>query len=340
VVFDMRTIHQDWHTMRTETAAWQESIHKNAEVLKDGMERLHGAAIVRDEYVDKAFDKQQARLDRQRRDLSDNYQRIVELREANRQLREELQEQKVLIESMSDRLCNCRSVPIPDRSSGRSSGLSYAGSDEYRTPPVSTPPRENNTPLPVVVAESDLENVDPNDVVPIYASTHENVAAALAEDRLIETLRVRRNTRLQRAIKSTPFRRDRNPHTIRVGVPVDRRGIGYHLESERRRRRNTRGACRGIDPGYASDSESGSDGAGSSSDRDSVDGEGSDESAGWPLSRHSGMSYRGAIRNGVVVASGLVGSNVGKAELVGGREPLVPIDDGQGRVSGVKCSLC
>jgi hypothetical protein len=133
----MRTIHEDWHTMRTETAAWQESIHKNAESLKDGMEHLHGAAIARDEYVDKALDKHQARMDRQHRDMLGNYQRIVELREENRQLREEVSEQKALIESMSDWLCNCRSVPIPNRSFGRSSRLSYAGSDEYRTPPVS-----------------------------------------------------------------------------------------------------------------------------------------------------------------------------------------------------------
>jgi hypothetical protein len=297
------------------------------------MERLHGAAVARDEYVDSALDKHQARLDRQRRDMSGNYQRIVELREENRLLREEVTEQKVLIESMSDRLCNCRSVPIPDRSSGRSSGLSYAGSDEYRTPPVSTPPRENNTPLPVAVVESDLENIDPNDVVPIYASTHESVEAALARDRLVDSLRVRRKTRLQRAVKSVPFRR--NPHTIRLGVP-----IGHHLESEKRRRRDTRGACRGIDPGYASDSESGSDGAGSSSDGGSVDGASRDESPGWPLQRHSGATYRGAIRNGVVVASGRLGSVVGKAELVGGRGALVPIDDGQGRVASVKCPRC
>jgi hypothetical protein len=71
-----------------------------------------------------------------------------------------------------------------------------------------------------------------------------------------------------------------------------------------------------------------------------VDGEGSDESAGWPLSRHSGMSYRGAIRDGVVMASGLMGSNVGKAELIGGRNALVPIDDGQGRISRVRCFHC
>jgi hypothetical protein len=80
--------------MRTETAAWQESIHKTAELLKDGMEHLHGAAIVRDEYVDKALDKHQARLDRQRRDMSGNYQRIMELWEENRQLREEVEEQR------------------------------------------------------------------------------------------------------------------------------------------------------------------------------------------------------------------------------------------------------
>jgi hypothetical protein len=57
VVFNMRTIHQDWHTMTTETVAWQESIHKNTETLKDGMERLHGVVIARDEYVDLVLDK-------------------------------------------------------------------------------------------------------------------------------------------------------------------------------------------------------------------------------------------------------------------------------------------
>jgi hypothetical protein len=165
--------------MRTEMAAWQESIHKNTETLKDGMECLHGAAVARDEYVDSALDKQHARLDWQRRNMSGNYQRIVELWEENRVLREELQEQKVLIESMSDRLCNCRSVPIPIRSPVSSSGLSYAGLDEYRTPPVSTPPRENNTPLPVAVVESDLENIDPNDLVPIFVSTTPVVEASL-----------------------------------------------------------------------------------------------------------------------------------------------------------------
>jgi hypothetical protein len=55
----------------------------------------------------------------------------MELQEENRLLKEEVAEQKVLIESMSDRLCNCRSVQIPNRSSGRSSGLSYVGSEEY-----------------------------------------------------------------------------------------------------------------------------------------------------------------------------------------------------------------
>jgi hypothetical protein len=248
-------------------------------------------------------------------------------------LREQIETHKVLIESMSDRLCNCQSVPIPIRSPGSLSGLSYAGSDEYRTPPVSTPPTENDTPLPVAVVESDLENIDPNDVVPIYTSTHELVEAALDRDCQINSLRVHRKTRLQRAVKSVPFHR--NPHTIRLGIP-----IGHHLESEKRCRRNTRGACRGIDPAYASDSESGSDGTGTSSDGESMDGEGRYESARGPLQRHSGMSYRGVIRNGVVVASGLVGSNVGKAELVGGRKVLVPIDDGQGRISGVRCSHC
>jgi hypothetical protein len=125
----MRTIHQEWHEMR---ALFLE--------MKDGMERLHGAAVARDEYVDSALDKHQSRLDCQRRDMSGKYQRIVELRKENRVLREELQEQKVPIESMSDRLCNCQSVPIDARSSGRSSRLSYAGLDEYRTLPVSTPP--------------------------------------------------------------------------------------------------------------------------------------------------------------------------------------------------------
>jgi predicted RNase H-like nuclease (RuvC/YqgF family) len=115
--------------MKAEMATWQDSVEKNTDALKDGMERLHGAAVARDEYVDSALDKHSARLDRQRRDMSGNYQRIVELREENRVLREELQEQKVLIESMSDRLCNCRSVPIPIRSPASSSGLSYAGSD-------------------------------------------------------------------------------------------------------------------------------------------------------------------------------------------------------------------
>jgi hypothetical protein len=109
------------------------------------MECLHSTAVARDDYVDSALDKHQSRLDRQRQDMSGNYQRIVELREENFQLREELEEQKVLVESMSDRLCNCRLVPIPHRSHSCLSGLSYAGSDKYRTPPVSTPPRENNT---------------------------------------------------------------------------------------------------------------------------------------------------------------------------------------------------
>jgi mannitol/fructose-specific phosphotransferase system IIA component len=79
----MRTIHEDWHTMRTETAAWQQSMWQKAELLKSGMERLHGTAIIRDEYVDKALDKHQARLDRQRKDMLGNYQRVVELREEN-----------------------------------------------------------------------------------------------------------------------------------------------------------------------------------------------------------------------------------------------------------------
>jgi hypothetical protein len=162
--------------------------------------------------------------------MSDNYQRIVELREENRLLKEEVAKQKVLIESMSDRLCNCRSVPIPDRSSGHSSGLSYTGSDEYRTPPVSTPPPENNTPISITVF-LDMENVDPNDVVPIYTLTNTVVKVALERDRLIETLQVRRKTSLQRTVKSVPFRR--NPHTIHLGVP-EQRGIGYHLESEER----------------------------------------------------------------------------------------------------------
>jgi hypothetical protein len=220
VVFDMRTIHQEWHELRTSLVSWQqkgEGYQQHVDSLRDGMERLHGAAVARDEYVDSALDKHQARLDRQRRDMSGNYQRIVELREEIRLLREENAEQKVLIESMSDRLCNCRSVLIPDRSSGRSSGLSYAGSDEYQTPPVSTPPPENNSPIPIPIF-SDMENVDPNDIVPIYVSTHESVEAALGRDRLIESLQVRRKTCLQRAVKSVPFRR--NPHTIRLGVPV------------------------------------------------------------------------------------------------------------------------
>jgi hypothetical protein len=143
---------------------------------------------------------------------------------------EEVAEQKALIESISDRLCNCRLVPIPDRSSGRSSGLSYAGSDEYQTPPVSTPPRENETPIPIAIVESDLENIDPNDVVPVYASTTPVMVSSLDRARLIESLQVHRKTPLQRAVKSIPFRR--NPHTIRVGIPVARRGIGHHLESE------------------------------------------------------------------------------------------------------------
>jgi hypothetical protein len=208
----MRTIHQDWHEMKATTAAWQEVVQGNVKSLKDGLERIHGAAITRDEYVDSALDKQQARLDRQHWDMSGNYQRIVDLQEENRRLREELEKQKVLVESMSDRLCHCRSVPIPNRSDSHSSGLSYAGLDKYQTPPVSTPPRENDTPLPVAVVESDLENVDPNDVTPIYASTHVAVEAALHRDRQIETLRVHRKTRLQRAVKSVLFHR--NPHTI------------------------------------------------------------------------------------------------------------------------------
>jgi DNA repair ATPase RecN len=105
VVFDMRTIHQEWHELRASLASWQhegEGYKQHVESLRDGMEQLHGAAVARDEYVDLALDKHQARLDRQRRDMSGNYQRIVELREENRLLKEEIAEQKVLIESMSD----------------------------------------------------------------------------------------------------------------------------------------------------------------------------------------------------------------------------------------------
>jgi hypothetical protein len=217
----MRMIHQEWHELRTSLASWQqegEGHTQHVESLRDGMEPLHGAAIARDEYVDLVLNKHQVRLDRQRRNMSANYQRIVELRE-------EVAKQKVLIESMLDRLCNCRSVPIPNRSSGRSSGLSYVWSEEYWTPPASTLPRENNTPLPVAVVESDLENIDPNDVVPIYASTHESVEAALAQDCLVDSLWVPRKTRLQQAVKSVPLRR--NPLTIHLGVPV-----GYHLEDD------------------------------------------------------------------------------------------------------------
>jgi hypothetical protein len=111
----MRTIHQEWHELRVSLTSWQqkgESHTQYVESLGDGMERLHGAAIARDEYVDSALDKHQARLDRQHWDMSGNYQRIVELREENCLLREEVAKQKVLIESMSDWLCNCQLVPI------------------------------------------------------------------------------------------------------------------------------------------------------------------------------------------------------------------------------------
>jgi hypothetical protein len=144
------------------------------------------------------------------------------------------------------------------------------------------------TPLPIAVVESDLVNIDPNDVVPIYTSTHVSVEAALALDRQINTLWVRRQTHLQCAVKLVPFRR--NPHTICLGVPVDQRGIGYHFESEERHQQDTRGACQEIDSGYASNSESGSDRAGSSSDESSVDGSDRDNSPKWPLQWHSGSA--------------------------------------------------
>jgi hypothetical protein len=115
VIFDMQTIHQVWHKMRVSLAGWQiegEVYKQNDKSVEDGMECLHGVAVAREKYFDTAIDKHQACLDCQHKDMSENYQRIVELQEANHLLREEVEEQKVLIESMSDRLCNCRLVPI------------------------------------------------------------------------------------------------------------------------------------------------------------------------------------------------------------------------------------
>ena len=125
---------------------------------------MHQKNLERDIYVDKEMDKLSERLDRQRRDLAGNYQRIKLLQDRVDGLEDENVRQQVLIESMSERLCRCADSPVRGEGSEEDPiVLEYEGS----------PAPQNFQPLPVP---------DPGPSTPVVSSSASTTPPRLSSD--------------------------------------------------------------------------------------------------------------------------------------------------------------
>jgi hypothetical protein len=148
------------HELRGMRDEWKEEkarVSVIKETMSRGMQTIVDSAVERDEYIDKALDKFQERLNRHRVEIDKSYRREKELKE-----RVEVLEAQ--IESMSEKLCHCgKASPVFDDDGG----LEYAASDEYHTPPISSlvvaSPEENEEPIPIALmdrAEDVPDNLD------------------------------------------------------------------------------------------------------------------------------------------------------------------------------------
>ena len=198
--------------------------------LKRSMEKMHHAAVERDNYFDKVLTKNQDSLGRHRHELNRNTTKITQWAERTNKIEDEHAEHWQLTHElearMADGFCRCG-----DRSP-TGSGLGTRGNpfevdlvDRAESPLEYLTPRENTTPIPVPspsssLAPSDQENLHPSccapptfpassRLVPIEENEDEVARAVSEEMDARSVVRVNRRAPLSRI--------DKHPHRMVAG---------------------------------------------------------------------------------------------------------------------------
>jgi hypothetical protein len=201
------------------------------------MEKMHNAAVARDNYFDKVLSKNQDSLGRHRHELNRNTTKITQWAERTNKIEDEhaehwqlTHELEARMASLSEGYCKCgdRSPSISGlgtRQDPFEVDMDRAESPlEYLTPP-SASPRENTTPIPVPsprssLAPSDQENLRPSCCAPpTFPASSRLVPIEENEDEIARAVSEELDARsIVRVNRRAPLSRiDKHPHRMVAG---------------------------------------------------------------------------------------------------------------------------